>query len=481
MLSQPNTAPGFHGPDALALLEAGRPVEARAAALAVLADDVAQPLAWLVLARAGQALGRFEEAAEAFGRVDTLWPGRAAILLARAQCLAEADRLLEAETCLRRVLAIAPDAAAHANLGAVLARLERVEEACLHLRAALAITPDLVAAHRNLAALLAGTAPEAAREHRDAAYRARPVLVRAAVRPRRRVLVLAAADAGNVPLRHLLPAGENTVVEWYVEYATRSDTPPGCDVAFNAMGDPDLAPPLPAPVRDWLAARGMRLLNPPEAVARTRRDRLPALLAGIEGIAVPRVLRHLAAEGPVVAAVARAGLAFPLLARPFASHGGEGVRRVTGTPALAQADGYLTEFADYAGADGWFRKYRAIFVAGEVYPYHLAISRRWLVHYWTAGMDTDAARRVEEQQFLADPEAALGTPAWRALAAIGRRLGLDYGGIDFSVLPDGRLLVFEANAPMLVHPEHAAMFSYRNEAVARIRDAFGALLDGAAR
>ncbi len=469
-----------HGADPLVLLEAGEPEAARLAALGALAGDRAQPLAWLVLARAGQALGRHEEAAQAFGHVDALWPGRAPILLARGQCLAEADRLLEAEACLRRALALAPDAAAHANLGAVLARLERAEEACLHLRAALAITPDLVAAHRNLAALLAGTAPEAAQAHRDAAYRTRPVLVRAAARPRRRVLVLATAKAGNVPLRHLLLAGENTVVEWYMEYATRHDAPPDCDVAFNAMGDPDLAPPVPAPVRDWLAARGMRLLNTPEAVARTRRDLLPALLVGIEGIVVPPVLRHHAAAGPVGAAAARAGLAFPLLARPFASHGGEGVRLVHAPQALTEGDAYLTAFIDYASQDGWFRKYRAIFVAGAVHPYHLAISRHWLVHYWTAGMDADATRRAEEQRFLTAPEAALGTPAWRALAAIGHRLGLDYGGIDFSVLPDGRLVVFEANAPMLVHPERTAMFSYRNEMVARIGDAFATLLDGAA-
>ncbi len=474
-----HTMPAPLAPDALSLLEAGRLEEAAEAAEMTLAGDAAQQLAWLVLARARQALGRFEDAAAAFARVDALWPGRAGILASEALCLAEADRLVEAQACLRRVLAIAPGAAAHANLGAVLARLEREDEACVHLRAALTLAPDLAAAHRNLAALLARTDPEAARRHRDAAYRGRAVLVREAARARRRVLVLAGSEAGNVPLRHLLPRDENTLVEWYVEYAQATDAPGGGDVAFNAMGDPDLAAELPGTVRDWLAARGMRLLNPPEAVARTRRDRLPALLAGIAGVLVPPVVRHCAAEGPVAEAVARVG--FPLLARPFGAHGGEGVRRVECAAALAEGDAYLTSFVDYASVDGWFRKYRAILVAGTVYPYHLAISRNWLVHHWTAGMAADAARREEERRFLAEPAAVLGQLAWRALVAIGRRLGLDYGGIDFSVLADGRLLVFEANAPMLVHPEHGAMFSYRNEAVGRIQAGFGAMLEAAAR
>lgn len=94
----------------------------------------------------------------------------------------------------------------------------------------------------------------------------------------------------------------------------------------------------------------------------------------------------------------------------------------------------------------------------------------------------EEALRAAQAALALDPAQKL---AWlvqaRALAAIGQRLGLDYAGIDFSGLPDQRLLVFEANAPMLVHPEPEAMFAYRNEAVARIRVAFAALLDRARR
>lgn len=468
------------------LLDSGQFEEAIAAAEVTLQENPAQPLPWLAMARARQALGQFEEAAAAFGRVDALWPGRGTILMSQANCLAEADRLVEAEACLRRALAAAPNtlapadlAAAHTNLGAVLARLEHQEEACLHLRTALAIAPDLREAHRNLAALLEGTDRTTSLRHRDAAYRGHAVLIREAARARRRVLVISSADSGNIPLRYLLPRDANTIVEWIAEYAEATDTPPACDIAFNAMGDPDMAPSLPTPVRDWLASNDMRLLNAPEAVSRTRRDLLPALLDGIEGAVLPKVLRHHATDGPAVAAVARVGLSYPILARPFGSHGGEGVRRVAAADELAEEDAYLTEFVDYADPDGWFRKYRVIFVAGAPYPYHLAISRHWMVHYWTAGMSEDAARRAEERHFLTDPEAVLGPIATRALEAIGRRLALDYGGIDFSVLPDGRLVVFEANAPMLVHPERETMFLYRNTSVERIRSAFARLLDGA--
>jgi hypothetical protein len=54
----------------------------------------------------------------------------------------------------------------------------------------------------------------------------------------------------------------------------------------------------------------------------------------------------------------------------------------------------------------------------------------------------------EERRFLEDTSDALGERAARAIAAVGRRLDLDYAGIDFTVLQDGRVPVFEANATM---------------------------------
>ena len=68
-----------------------------------------------------------------------------------------------------------------------------------------------------------------------------------------------------------------------------------------------------------------------------------------------------------------------------------------------------------------------------------------------------------------------------ALEEIGARLGLDYGGVDFSLLPDGRVLVFEANAAMLVHPEDDPAFAYRNKLMEVIQSAFTRLLVRKAR
>jgi hypothetical protein len=168
--------------------------------------------------------------------------------------------------------------------------------------------------------------------------------------------------------------------------------------------------------------------------------------------------------------------------RPVGAHGGEGLVLAQTPEELAQAllgphDYYMTGFRDFRSADGAWRKYRMVFIDRRPYPYHLAIADHWLVHYYTSNMVAHPERREEERRFLADPAAAIGAPALAAVAAVGERLGLDYGGVDFSVLPDGRVLVFEANATMVVHPETPdGPFAYKNQAVQTILDAFDAMV-----
>jgi len=68
--------------------------------------------------------------------------------------------------------------------------------------------------------------------------------------------------------------------------------------------------------------------------------------------------------------------------------------------------------------------------------------------------------------------AAIGHRAMAALERIRDDLDLDYGGIDFGLSPDGDVLLFEANATMVVNPPDAdERWAYRQPAVARILDA----------
>jgi tetratricopeptide (TPR) repeat protein len=349
---------------------------------------------------------------------------------------------------------------------------------------ALRLDPALVAAHRNLAAILETEGRlEEARRHRDEAYRRQSVFVEPAAVEAQRVLLLAASGYGNVPIEALFPPANVTRITWFVDYAKPGEAErlPPFDLVFNAAGDPDMAGPLAPEVAGFLARLKKPLLNPPAAVARTQRHLLPELLGGIGDVVAPPVLR-LSRDALGDAAQARR-VGFPLILRPAGAHGGQGVSLIESSDALAAAalgeaeDFYLTAYRDYSSPDRYFRKYRVIFVDREPYPYHLAISQHWLVHYFSADMLQPSWKRAEEERFLAAPAQALGPKAMTALKAIGRRLDLDFCGIDFSIDPAGNVLVFEANATMLVHlGDSPERFPYKHVHVPKIFAAFAAMI-----
>jgi hypothetical protein len=141
----------------------------------------------------------------------------------------------------------------------------------------------------------------------------------------------------------------------------------------------------------------------------------------------------------------------------------------------------VIQFVDTRGPDGKFRKCRAMMVDGALHPLHLAVSARWMVHYFTADMADRPDHRAEDEAFLRDMPAVLGPRATRALERIGAELGLHYGGIDFTLDAQGNVVVFETNAAMVVPPPLAGdKWQYRAAPVARIGQAVQTMLARAA-
>jgi tetratricopeptide (TPR) repeat protein len=352
--------------------------------------------------------------------------------------------------------------------------------------AAVQADPGLEAARHNLAACLMrlGIHGEA-RAHVRAAMRGGAVLVERCAAPLARVLIPSIATQGNTPLSTILPADRFTRIWWFADLGEAGGLP-DYDLVFNGIGDADLPDDATAArLAAFVQACGKPILNRPCGVAGTRRQFVPELLAGVAGLVVPAVIR---VEQPfdrqaVEQAAARAGLELPLLLRPAGAHGGQGLFRLGDWSdyELAQVDGaqaiYLTAFHDFRSGDGLFRKYRLMVVGGAIYPYHLAIAEDWLVHYYRAGMTEHPERLAEEAAFLQNPRQVLGETAWAAAGAMAARVDLDYYGIDCAVLRDGRLLLFEVNATMLVHAEdEGSVLAFKNPAVAAIVDAAKALV-----
>ena len=197
-----------------------------------------------------------------------------------------------------------------------------------------------------------------------------------------------------------------------------------------------------------------------------------------------KLLRALLA-GPGNGAVAASnGFVFPFLVRAPGFHTGRHFVRVETPQQLAAAvtefpgdDVWLIEHLDARDDDGMFRKFRVMAIDRQLYPLHLAISRNWKVHYFKADMADSAANRAKDAEFLDSMASVVGSRGVAALERISAVLDLDYGGIDFAVNAQGDVLLFEANATMVMVPlAPDEKWAYRRPAFAKVFSAVRAML-----
>ncbi len=301
-----------------------------------------------------------------------------------------------------------------------------------------------------------------------------------------RVLALFAPFAGNVPTEFLFKDSvydTDTLAllassEYDVELLKQD-----AQVVVNLISDADQGKEL-LPFAAGLVDRlGKPTVNDPLMILRTTRDAVADQLEGIPGCRIPKILRQKAGTDLSVAAL-RAALpsVSSILARPVGTHGGDDFEKIEDPLELraflarrADADHYLTEYIDYRSTDGYFRKYRFIFVDGQILPYHLAIGNDWKLHHDSTDMANQQWMQQEEQAFLRNPSTVFNSMHDQALRAIRQRIGLEFFGIDCGLDRLGNLVVFEVNASMLVH-DHNENFPYKAPFVLRIKLAFDEML-----
>ncbi len=351
------------------------------------------------------------------------------------------------------------------NLANLLLVSEEYDLARIHFEAALRADPDHIHAHRGLGNLLADMGDaDGARRHRDLGFRKdflTALPYRGAGAPVR-VLLLISAMGGNIPTASLLDDSVFATTVLVADYYDGKMPLPPHDIVFNGIGDADVCGDSLAAAAAVVARTTRPVVNDPRAVAGTGRLDNAKRLRGIPNLIVPRmakVPRQRLAGQAAAETVAAHGLSFPLLVRVPGFHTGRHFVRAATADALAGAaenfpsdEAWLIEQLDARDGDGMFRKLRVMIVARQLHPLHLAISRDWKVHYYTADMAQSAHNRAKEAPFLHDMASAIGARGMTALQRIADTLQLDYGGIDFAVDARGDILFFEANATMVMVP-----------------------------
>jgi hypothetical protein len=439
--------------------------------------------------------GRDIQAQQAFMDLLAIAPEHAGALNNLGTLLYRTGYSTAARTAYREAVQRHPsDPTGRVNLGNLLLETGESAEARRQFEAALAVTPDHAEAHRGLSYCLDEAGDESgARRHRDLAFSGRAITQlpwRGKGRPIS-VLQLVAARGGNIPTRFLLDDRTFATTVAVADYCDPSQPLPQHDLLFNAIGDADLAGDALQAAAALARMSPAPVINPPERVAVTGRAEIARRLGGIANVRTPHfeILPRIILEGSTgpVALTSR-GMAFPLLLRALGFHTGRHFVRVERPNDLAAAVATLPgraiaaiEYLDARGRDGGFRKYRVMMIDGHIYPLHLAVSQDWKVHYFTASMADRPDHRAEEAIFLTDMESVIGPNGTRVLVAVREALGLDYGGIDFGLGPNGEILIFEANATMVINPpEPDTRWDYRREPVQRVLDAARTMLVGRA-
>jgi hypothetical protein len=249
---------------------------------------------------------------------------------------------------------------------------------------------------------------------------------------------------------------------------------------------------------------GRPVINHPDQVFQTTRQKNAQLLGGVPNLKVPRIERYRTDLGAVEEIAAHIGERFdyPVILRTTTAHQSsesllteEGkVAVLLPNPAAVHdhlercgwREFYAVEFVDLKRRDGFYRVLRAVIIDREIIVMRSSIYREWMVSGWRnkpEGVEFYRAnpQTIEEcNRIVRDPEAHLGAAAMRTLEAIRDRLPLDMFGVDFDVDREGRVVFFEAGPAMNFQPK-----DLRNtppdvrlpvEPIIRIDDAFRELV-----
>jgi tetratricopeptide (TPR) repeat protein len=414
------------------------------------------------------------------------WPTRTNLV----QALTATKQYIIAKALLLELTAERPeDGAIHHQLGKVHFELDEIELALARFDQAIALNPrdsDSLYWIGGIKQRLGDN--EGAQEFYARAARIQPLIRRPAIKSPAdfRVLALYAPFGGNTPTEYLFKNAsyETDTLALFENNAYDAEAfRPGVQVVVNLISDVDQAGALLALTADLVSQLDKPTVNDPRKVLRTTRDMVAELLADTPGCRIPKILRQKAGSALSVESLQSA---FPhatsILARPVGTHGGDEFDKIDSPAELAaylarsaDTDRYFIEYVEYRSTDGFFRKYRFIFVDDEVLPYHLAIGNDWKVHHVNTDMANQVWMQQEEAAFLDDPSRVFNAGNYQTLQTIRQRIGLEYFGIDCGLDAGGNLVVFEVNASMLVHDDNRE-FPYKDPAVQRIKAAFDAML-----
>lgn len=261
---------------------------------------------------------------------------------------------------------------------------------------------------------------------------------------------------------------------------------PTHDLIVNTIACPDREPRSLETLSHYLQENPHApIINDPQHVLQTSRDENYSRLHDIPGITFPRTLR--ADRDHLANTIQDCGMAFPIIVRRVGTQSAVSTRKIIEAAEidkyLADTKGdefYAIEFIDCPFKEKYFRKLRLFSIDGKLYPAVCHIDTSWNVHGGNRKtlMKQNAWMQDEEKRFLDDFTVYIGAQNRRLLESLQAIIKLDFYGIDFTLMADNSILIFEVNAAMRHSLAHAEALPYLIPYLNKISDAFEAMALG---
>ena len=248
------------------------------------------------------------------------------------------------------------------------------------------------------------------------------------------------------------------------------------------------------------------VINSPRQVLETTRERNSIRFNLLPGVTFPKteIIQWQADTSAVLQQIWGLGFHFPFIIRRVGSQTGSSVALIhhhkdleaylrdvvpssaeTVSPSAPFSDApfpgnllYVIQFHDCRIRDAVSHKMRAFFIDGTFYPVANVFHDAWNIHSGNrySVMQQHQWMQAEERAYLADPCGYLGAENFNRLKTIAQQVQLDFFGVDFTILADSTLFIFELNAAMRHNFDHADNFPYTEPYLHDISDAFEAMV-----
>ncbi len=270
---------------------------------------------------------------------------------------------------------------------------------------------------------------------------------------------------------------------------------PQSQLYINTISDPDLEMHSLKSLLIFLDKQSdVAIINHPEKVIETTRDKNYQRLKKIDGLYFPKTLRLFVKDPDLASKDILKQFDFPVLIRMCGTQTGTSFVQINSNQELKRnlcsflnEEIYIIEYVDtsFTGEhqDKLFRRFRFFFIENKTYPVTCHIHHSWNVH----SVDRSSVMQQQndltqiEKQFLLEPASIIGDANFKVLAQLPQIIGLDFFGVDFSLTKANQLVLFEVNAAMNHSYNYVDQFPYLKPHLDAITNGFHEMIENKAK